>query len=170
MVSLPENVQRFANWSGAKLRPQDKPALEVDMPNFVADTEADTAQSTDETPTEGLVEQKFERNKAPWKNPNITLATAMGLAGAVSAVGFFAFNSNFQWPTIGGPSLGNASSASNDDLEPVDHPDGKVQTAAMTTNLGGGLDNDANAPNPFTTDKPTTTATKGTAVKGKGTG
>ena len=176
MVSLPENVQRFANWSGAKLRPQDKPALEVDMPNFVADTEADSAQSANETPTEGLVEQKFERNKAPWKNPNVTLGTAMGLACAVSAVGFFAFNSNFQWPTIGGPTLGNASSASNDDLEPVDHPDGKVQTAAMTTNLGGGLEQDANPSNPFTTtQKPTDKATgkatgkNATTTPGKGT-
>ena len=171
MVALPENVQRFANWSGAKLRPDEKPALEVDMPNFVADKEADTAQSMDETPTEGLVEQKFERNKAPWKNPNVTLGTAIGLACAASAVGFFIFNSNVQWPTMGGPSLGSANNASNDDLEPVDHPDGKVQTAALTTNLGGGLDQDANPSNPFTTiQKPTDKATGKTTTTAQGKG
>ena len=171
MVALPENVQRFANWSGAKLRPDEKPALEVDMPNFVADKEADTAQSSDETPTEGLVEQKFERNKAPWKNPNVTLGTAIGLACAASAVGFFIFNSNVQWPTMGGPSLGSANNASNDDLEPVDHPDGKVQTAALTGNLGDGLDKDANPSNPFTTtQKPTDKATGKTTTTAQGKG
>ncbi|NJM76760.1 MAG: hypothetical protein HC852_14440 [Acaryochloridaceae cyanobacterium RU_4_10] len=144
MVALPEKVQRFAHWSGAKLRPQEPVALEIDLPNFVADSERPPEQE----PTESLVESKFQRNNKPWKNPKITLATAIGIAAAISAIGFFAINSNIQWPTIGGPTLGTAN---NDDKEPVDHPDGKVQTAALTGTLGEGLDKDANPKNPFLT-------------------
>jgi hypothetical protein len=144
MVSLPDKVQKFANWSGAKLRPQEKVELEIDLPNFVADSE----RLPEAEPTEGLVESKFRRNTAPWKNPNVTLGTAIGLAAAISALGFFAFNSNVQWPSFGGPNLGNAN---NDDNEPVDHPDGKVQTAALTGHLGPGFENDANSKNPFVT-------------------
>lgn len=148
MIALPDKVQRFAHWSGAKLRPQEKPELEIDLPNFVEESDRPLAVE----PTESLVESRFQRNDAPWKNPKITLATAVGVAGAVSAIGFFAFNSNFQWPNVGGPTLG---SAHNDDTEPVDHPDGKFQRQALTAPLGEGLDKDGNAKNPFlTTIKP----------------
>lgn len=153
MVALTEKVQKFADWSGAKLRPQEKVALEIDLPNFVEDA----AHHPEAEATESLVESKFQRNDAPWKNPKITLATAMGVAAAVSALGFFAVNSNVQWPNIGGSTLG---SAKNDDTEPVDHPDGKVQTAALTGPLGEGLGKDTNT-NPFLTPiKPGTTSGK----------
>jgi hypothetical protein len=147
MIPLPDKVQRFAQWSGAKLRPQEKVELEIDLPNFVADS----APRPEAESTESLVESKFERNTKPWKNPKITLGTAIGLAAAISALGFFLLNSNVQWPSMGGPTLGNASK--NDDNEPVDHPDGKVQTAALTGNLGPGFDNDANSKNPFLTSE-----------------
>lgn len=148
MIALPDKVQRFAHWSGAKLRPQEKPELEIDLPNFVEESDRPLAVE----PTESLVESRFQRNDAPWKNPKITLATAVGVAGAVSAIGFFAFNSNVQWPSMGGPTLGTAH---NDDTEPVDHPDGKFQRQALTAPLGEGLDKDGNAKNPFlTTTKP----------------
>jgi hypothetical protein len=162
MVTLPEKVQQFARWSGAKIRPEEKVELELDLPNFVADSERPPEEST-----ESLVESKFERNTKPWKNPNITLGTAIGLAAVLSALGFFLFNSNVQWPSMGGPTLGNASQ--NDDNEPVAHPDGQVQTAALTGTLGPGFDNDANPKNPYiTTVKPPASQSKGTLnPKGK---
>jgi hypothetical protein len=144
MVTLPEKVEKFANWSGAKLRPQEKTELEIDLPHFVEDSH----QPAELESTESLVESKFERNTAPWKNPKITLATVVGLAAAVSAIGFFLINSNFKWPTIGGPTLGTAR---NDDTEPVDHPDGKFQRSALTGPLGEGLGNDGNPKNPLLT-------------------
>jgi hypothetical protein len=147
MIALPEKVQRFADWSGAKLRPQEKAELEIDLPNFVEESD----RPLEAEPTETLVESKFQRNDAPWKNPKITLATAAGVAAAVSAAGFFIFNSNVEWPSIGGPTLG---SANNDDTEPVDHPDGKFQRSALTGPLGEGLDKDGNQKNPFLTNNP----------------
>jgi hypothetical protein len=158
MIALPDKVQRFADWSGAKLRPQKKAELEIDLPNFVE--ESDRPLETE--PTETLVESKFQRNDAPWKNPKITLATAVGVAAAVSAIGFFAINSNFQWPSIGGPTLG---SANNDDTEPVDHPDGKFQRSALTGPLGEGLDKDGSAKNPFLTSSNPAQATPGKGAK-----
>lgn len=157
MIALPDKVQRFADWSGAKLRPQEKPELEIDLPNFVE--ESDRPVETE--PTESLVESKFQRNDAPWKNPKITLATAVGIAAAVSAAGFFIFNSNVEWPSIGGPTLGTAH---NDDTEPVDHPDGKFQRSALTGPLGEGLDKDGNPKNPFLTNN-TAQATPGKGAK-----
>ena len=131
------------------------------MPQFVAD---ETSETT--TPTDELLQSRFQRNTAPWKNPKVTLGATLAIAGAVTATGFFIFNGNFQWPTIGGPTLGK-STASNDDMEPVAHPDGQVQTASMTGNLGPGLDQDANAPNPFTTTQKPDAKAKATATKGK---
>ena len=166
VATLPDKFQKFANWSGAKLRPEKKEAdapLEVEMPNFVSDSDVEPAQA--EAPTDELVQSKFERNTAPWKNPKITLGTVIALAAAITGIGFFALNSNFKWPTLGGPTLGN-STANNNDMEPVDHPDGKVETAALTGNLGQGLDQDANTPNPFTTkQKPTASASKAIPTK-----
>lgn len=157
---MPQSIEELAKATGAKLRPPKQDAQgDAQFPDMI-----DDPQAPGEDEAVNYVEDRFTKNKDPWKNPKLKMGVLYAGCGVIAFGLLAVMTMGIPLPDFGGVGEVTTQRADdNDDTTMMESEDGAWQGHALSSNLGSTFDEEAES------DKKNKLLADQAAAKGKKT-